>query len=434
MLEKRLHTYQNSETQFEESQKYIPGGVNSPVRAFKSVGGTPVFIKKAKGAILHDEDGQTYIDYINSWGPMILGHAFQPVVKAIQEQIEGSASFGAPTILETKMAKQIIKMMPGVDKVRMVNSGTEACMSAIRLARGYTGKDKVIKFAGNYHGHSDSFLIQAGSGAMTLGVPNSPGVTKATAQNTLLAHYNDLDGIQQLVKANKGEIAALILEPVAGNMGCIPPKPGFLEGLREICTANNIVLIFDEVMTGFRLAPGGAQERFGITADMVTLGKIIGGGMPVGAFGGKKEIMDCLAPVGPVYQAGTLSGNPIAMISGYTTLKHLDDNPDLYQKLEEKGTLLKVGLENLLTNIPHQINHMGSMISVHFCENPVIDFVTAKAGDNDSFRKFFHLMLERGVYLPPSAYESWFFSTALTRDHISQTLNAVEDSLKLMHP
>ncbi|MEL7532022.1 MAG: glutamate-1-semialdehyde 2,1-aminomutase [Bacteroidota bacterium] len=429
MSNKNLHTYAKSQSLFDEAKQYIPGGVNSPVRAFNSVGGTPVFIKKAKGAIITDEEGQEYIDYINSWGPMILGHAFDPVVDAIKRKIEDSASFGAPTALETEMAKQIAAMVPGVEKVRMVNSGTEACMSAIRLARGYTQRDKVIKFAGNYHGHADSFLIQAGSGALTMGVPNSPGVPQNSANNTLIAQYNDLDSVQQLIEANPGQISALIVEPVAGNMGCIPPQAGFLAGLRELCTGDGIVLIFDEVMTGFRLAAGGAQERFGVTADLVTLGKIIGGGMPVGAFAGKAVIMNHLAPDGPVYQAGTLSGNPIAMISGLTTLRHLADNPQLYQQLEAKGTLLKNELAEILRDIPHQINQLGSMISVHFCEDPVMDYASAKAGNNDRFRAFFHQMLARGIYLPPSAFESWFFSIALTDQHIATTLAAAKASV-----
>ncbi|MEM6346183.1 MAG: glutamate-1-semialdehyde 2,1-aminomutase [Bacteroidota bacterium] len=429
MSTKSLHTYTKSQSLFEEAKQYIPGGVNSPVRAFNSVGGTPVFIKKAKGAILTDEQGQEYIDYINSWGPMILGHAFEPVIEAIQVKIQDSASFGAPTALETEMAKQIASMVPGVDKVRMVNSGTEACMSAIRLARGYTQRDKVIKFAGNYHGHADSFLIQAGSGALTMGVPNSPGIPQNSANNTLIAQYNDLESVKQLIEANPEQIAALIVEPVAGNMGCIPPQEGFLAGLRELCIEAGIVLIFDEVMTGFRLAPGGAQERFGVTADLVTLGKIIGGGMPVGAFAGKAEIMNHLAPIGPVYQAGTLSGNPIAMISGLTTLQHLAGDAQLYQRLEDKGALLRKELAEILKDIPHQINQLGSMISVHFCEQPVTDYESAKAGNNDRFKAFFHQMLSRGIYLPPSAFESWFFSNALTDQHIETTLAAAKASV-----
>ena len=423
-----------SEKLFQKAVKLIPGGVNSPVRAFKSVGGTPVFIKKAKGAIMMDEDGNEYIDFINSWGPMIMGHAWEPVVDAIKERVADSTSFGAPTELEIQMAELICEMVPGVDRIRMVNSGTEACMSAIRLARGYTGKDKIIKFKGNYHGHGDTFLIQAGSGAVTLGVPNSPGVTAGTAKDTLLARFNDLTHVQQLAEAHKGEIAAIIIEAVAGNMGCIPPVEGFLEGLRELCDETGILLIFDEVMTGFRLAAGGAQERFGIKADLVCLGKIIGGGMPVGAYGGKAAIMDHVAPVGPVYQAGTLSGNPIAMISGYTLLKYLHEHPSVYARLEGKGADLKLGLQQRLSvsGLPFQINHLGSMISVHFCEEPVIDFESAAAGNNDYFKKFFHGMLNEGVYLPPSAFESWFLCDALTNEHLDQTLDAVRRVLATM--
>lgn len=417
-----------SQQLFEQAVQVMPGGVNSPVRAFKSVGGSPVFIKSAKGAILTDEDGHTYIDYINSWGPTILGHAYPPVVKAIQEQIEYSSSFGAPTELEIHMAQLIIDMVPGVDRVRMVNSGTEACMSAIRLARGYTGRDKIIKFAGNYHGHGDTFLIQAGSGAVTLGVPSSPGVTKGTSADTVSARFNDLANVEQLIQTYPGEIAAIIVEPVAGNMGCIPPKSGFLEGLRSLCDQHGIVLIFDEVMTGFRLAAGGAQERFGITADLLCMGKIIGGGMPVGAYAGKAEIMDHVAPVGPVYQAGTLSGNPIAMISGYTQLKALKDDPAIYDRLEARGKQLANGLTDILTqsSLPFQLNQLGSMISVHFCEDPVIDFESAAKGNNPMFKQFFHGMLNRGIYLPPSAFESWFLCDALTDSHLQETLDAAQ--------
>lgn len=424
----------SSEKLFSEAVKFIPGGVNSPVRAFKSVGGTPIFLQKAAGAILTDADGNEYIDYINSWGPMILGHAYPPSVAAVQKKVMDSASFGAPTSLEVDMAKLVIEMVPGMDRVRMVNSGTEACMSAIRLARGYTGKDKFIKFAGNYHGHGDSFLIQAGSGAMTLGVPSSPGVTKGTSKDTLLARYNDLENVQQLIEAHKNEIAAIILEPVAGNMGCIPPQPGFLEGLREVCTQEGIVLIFDEVMTGFRLAQGGAQERLNIDADLVCLGKIIGGGMPVGAYGGKAEIMDHVAPVGPVYQAGTLSGNPIAMISGLTLLRDLKNDPAVYDRLEAKGKWLAEQFHNLLTQsgFPFQINQIGSMISIHFSDSPVVDFESAAKGNNDRFKQFFQGMLNRGIYLPPSAFETWFLSDALTDAHLEQTVDAARATLAEM--
>ena len=416
---------------FERAQQSIPGGVNSPVRAFKSVGGTPVFIQKAKGAYLYDVDGNRYIDYINSWGPMILGHAYEPVVKAIQEKAADSTSFGAPTELEIQIAELIKSMVPNVDLIRMVSSGTEACMSAIRLARGYTGRNKIVKFEGCYHGHADAFLVKAGSGVATFGIQTVPGVTAGVAQDTLTAPYNDLEAVQQLVANHKGEIAAIIIEPVAGNMGCILPQLGFLEGLRKICNEHGIVFILDEVMTGFRLAPGGAQERLHIDADLVTYGKVIGAGMPVGAFGGKKEIMQHIAPLGNVYQAGTLSGNPIAMIAGYTLLKELKENPKIYQQLEEKGNYLAIGLKRVLekANIPFVLNHIGTMISIHFSEQSVINFDTASAADNSRFNKFFHAMLDRGIYLPPSAFESWFLSNALTQEDLDATIKAAEESL-----
>lgn len=416
---------------FERAQQSIPGGVNSPVRAFKSVGGTPVFLQKAKGAYLYDVDGNKYIDYINSWGPMILGHAYEPVVKAIQEKAADSTSFGAPTELEIQVAELIKSMVPNVDLIRMVSSGTEACMSAIRLARGYTGRNKIIKFEGCYHGHADAFLVKAGSGVATFGIQTVPGVTAGVAQDTLTTPYNNLEAVQKIVAEHKGQIAAIIIEPVAGNMGCILPQQGFLEGLRKICNEENIVFILDEVMTGFRLAPGGAQERLKIDADLVTYGKVIGAGMPVGAFGGRLEIMKHIAPLGNVYQAGTLSGNPLAMIAGYTLLKELKDNPAIYQQLEEKGNYLKNGLQQALekTNIPFAINHIGSMISVHFSEQPVVDFATASAANNAVFNKFFHAMLDQGIYLPPSAFESWFLSNALTREDLDNTIIAAEKNL-----
>ncbi len=368
---------------FAKALQSIPGGVNSPVRAFKSVGGTPLFIKKAKGAYLYDEDGNKYIDYIASWGPMILGHAYRPVIKAIKKYASYSTSYGAPTKLEIDMAELIISMVPNVDLVRMVSSGTEACMSAIRLARGYTGKNKIIKFEGNYHGHADSFLVKAGSGVATLNIQTVPGVTAGVSQDTLNAPYNDLDAVRRLVAENKDQVAAIIIEPVAGNMGCIIPAAGFLEGLRSICDEENIVFIFDEVMTGFRLAPGGAQEKLGIKADLVTYGKVIGGGMPVGAFGGSRKIMEHIAPLGNVYQAGTLSGNPIAMIAGYTTLKTLKDEPGIYAELDEKTFYLKEGLNTVMESaeIPFVINQLGSMISLHFSDHPITDFNSVSKAD-----------------------------------------------------
>jgi glutamate-1-semialdehyde 2,1-aminomutase len=417
---------------FERAQRSIPGGVNSPVRAFKSVGGTPIFIRKAQGAYLYDVDGNRYIDYIASWGPMILGHAWEPVVKAIQEYAAYSTSYGAPTELEIEMAELICSMAPGVDLVRMVSSGTEACMSAVRLARGYTGRNKIIKFEGHYHGHADPFLVKAGSGVATFNIQTVPGVTPGVAQDTLTAAYNDLEAVARLIAGHPGEIAAIIVEPVAGNMGCILPKPGFLEGLRALCDAAGIVFIFDEVMTGFRLAPGGAQERLGIRADLLTYGKVIGGGMPVGAFGGRKEIMEKIAPLGNVYQAGTLSGNPIAMIAGYTMLKELRDNPAIYAALEEKTIYLRDGLDKVFQawGQPYRINQIGSMISVHFTDHEVTDFGSASGASNDKFKVFFHAMLRRGVYLPPSAFESWFLNNALTYADLDETIRIAAESLK----
>lgn len=420
--------YQRSSQLFAEAEKVIPGGVNSPVRAFKAVGGTPIFVKSAKGAYLYDEDGNRLIDYINSWGPMILGHAYDPVVEAIIGKAKLGTSFGMPTELETEIAALAVSMVPGIDKIRFVNSGTEACMSAIRLARGFTGRDKIIKFAGCYHGHSDSFLIQAGSGAVTFGSPNSPGVTEGTAKDTLLAVYNDLESIRILTEANKGQIAALIVEPVAGNMGCIPPQEGFLEGLRQICTENGILLIFDEVMTGFRLAKGGVQELYNISADIVTFGKVIGGGLPVGAFAARAEIMNYLAPLGPVYQAGTLSGNPLAMAAGLAMLKALNEDEGIFRRLEEKTAYLANGIDKVLSAnaVAFTINTVGSMISVHFDANPVTDFKSAGRGDNATFKKFFHGLLNEGVYIAPSAYETWFITDALTYEDLDFTIEAID--------
>lgn len=425
--------YQRSSTLFVEAQKYLPGGVNSPVRAFKGVGGTPLFIEKAQGAYLYDVDGNKFIDYINSWGPMILGHAFAPVVDAIIKKTKLGTSFGTPTEIETEIARLAVSMVPNIDKIRFVNSGTEACMSAVRLARGFTKKDKIIKFAGCYHGHSDSFLIQAGSGAATFGIPNSPGVTQGTAQDTLLAKYNDLENVKELFKNNPHSIACIIIEPVAGNMGCIPPKDGFLEGLRALCDQHNTLLIFDEVMTGFRLAKGGAQERFNIKADIVCFGKVIGGGLPVGAFAARNEIMDELAPAGPVYQAGTLSGNPLAMAAGLAMLTELNNRPVIYDSLEKKTTYLHQGLAEALKKhqITHTINQYGSMISVHFCENEVIDFGSAAQGNNDTFKKFFHGMLNEGIYIAPSAFETWFLCDALSYEDLDKTIAACEKAISL---
>jgi glutamate-1-semialdehyde 2,1-aminomutase len=424
--------YKRSSALFQEAQKVIPGGVNSPVRAFKAVGGDPIFVEKAEGAYLYDADGNVLIDYIASWGPMILGHAHKPVVDAIVERSKKGTSFGMPTELETQIAQIAVSMVPGIDKIRFVNSGTEACMSAVRLARGFSGKEKIIKFAGCYHGHSDSFLIAAGSGAITFGVPNSPGVTKGTAKDTLLATFNDLASVAQLIAENEDEIACVILEPVAGNMGCIPPAKGFLEGLRKLCDANNVLLIFDEVMTGFRLAAGGAQELYNIAADIVTFGKVIGGGLPVGAFAARSEIMDYLAPSGPVYQAGTLSGNPLAMAAGLAMLTELNSRPAIFKSLQDKTTFLHKGLDEVLQHSaqPYTINRIGSMISVHFSDTAVTDFDSAVSANNDTFKKFFHGMLQRGVYLPPSAFESWFLNDALSYDDLTRTIEACEKTIK----
>jgi len=424
--------YQRSSALFIEAQKVIPGGVNSPVRAFKAVGGTPIFAKSAKGAYVYDEDGNRFIDYINSWGPMLLGHAFPPVVEAVIEKTKIGTSFGMPTALETEIAELAVSMVPNIDKIRFVNSGTEACMSAIRLARGYTKKDKIIKFAGCYHGHSDSFLIAAGSGAITFGTPNSPGVTKGTAKDTLLANYNDIKDVQKLVSANTNEIAAIIVEPVAGNMGCIPPVDGFLEGLRTVCNENDILLIFDEVMTGFRLAKGGVQELKGVNADIVCFGKVVGGGLPVGAFAARNEIMNHLAPLGPVYQAGTLSGNPLAMAGGLAMLKAINKDKGLMNRLDEKTKYLHNGIADALNknDIIHTINRVGSMISVHFAEEAVVDFKTAAKGNNETFKKFFHGMLSKGIYIAPSAFETWFITDALTYQDLNETIAAIEEIAK----
>ena len=420
--------YQRSSKLFKIAKEVIPGGVNSPVRAFKAVGGSPIFIKRAKGAYLYDEDNNRYIDYINSWGPMILGHSHKPVIDAIITKVKSGTSYGIPTEIETKIAQLAISMVPNIDKIRFVNSGTEACMSAIRLARGFTGKEKIIKFKGCYHGHSDSFLIEAGSGAVTFGSPSSPGVTNGTAKDTLLAPFNNFDCLHDIFKKNQNQIAAIIVEPVAGNMGCIPPFEGFLEHLRNLCDANGALLIFDEVMTGFRLARGGVQELYGINADIVCFGKVIGGGLPVGAFAARNEIMEYLAPDGPVYQAGTLSGNPLAMTAGYTLLKILNSNPDIYSSLAKKTAYLQKGISDTLldSSINFTINSVGSMMSVHFSKTSVTDFRTAALANNKHFKQFFHDMLDSGVYLPPSAFESWFITDALTYEDLDFTISAVK--------
>ena len=416
---------------FKESTRYIPGGVNSPVRAFKSVGGNPIFIKSGKGSKIYDVDGQEFIDYVGSWGPHIFGHTPDFIKKALLEAIENGTSFGAPTELELKMAKLIVELVPSVEMVRMVNSGTEATMSAVRAARGYTQRDKIIKFEGCYHGHADYFLIKAGSGALTLGTPDSPGVTKANAADTLVATYNDINSVKKLVKENKKEIAAVIIEPIAGNVGVIKADEEFLKELRDVCRDERIVLIFDEVMTGFRVSAGGAQKLFGIKPDLSTFGKIIGGGLPVGAFGGKREIMEMISPHGPVYQAGTLSGNPLAMSAGYAALSYIKNNPDLYGQLEEKSKYLENGFkENLkMLNKKFTLNRVGSMMSLFFTEKEVTDYKSATSSDTILFGRYFLSMLMKGVYLAPSQYEALFVSTAHTIEDLNYTIKTQFDNL-----
>lgn len=418
--------YQRSSALFEEAYKYIPGGVNSPVRAFKSVGGVPLFMKSAQGAYLTDEDDRDYIDYINSWGPAILGHTHPEVLEALKLQAEKGFSFGAPTELETEIAKYIVENVPNIDQIRMVSSGTEACMSAIRLARGYTNREKIIKFEGCYHGHSDSFLIQAGSGMATFGSPNSPGVTQGTAKDTLLAEYNNIEQVEELFRNNPEQIAAIIVEPIAGNMGCILPENNFLQNLRKICDENGALLIFDEVMTGFRLAFGGAQEALNVKADLVTFGKVIGGGLPVGAFAGRNEIMNQLSPRGNVYQAGTLSGNPLAMRAGLKTLQLIKQDPEFYNKLAKTTETLDFEIGKILNEkgIRHRINRKGSMMSIFFGVSSASNFNEVNNSNIGLFNNLFHQVLEQGIYLPPSGYETWFISSAIGDTEIDKTLEA----------
>jgi glutamate-1-semialdehyde 2,1-aminomutase len=427
-----MNDVSRSKALFDKAKQFIPGGVNSPVRAFRAVGGNPLFMKKAKGAYLYDEDGNQYIDLINSWGPMILGHAHPLIEEAIKEALVDSPSFGAPTAREVEMAELICSMIPSADKVRMVNSGTEATMSAIRVARGFTGRDKIIKMEGCYHGHGDSFLIAAGSGALTFGYPDSPGVTKGTAQDTLIAPFNDLNAVKLLIEKNPDEIAALILEPVVGNMGCVIPQEGYLKGLRELCTRNGIILIFDEVMTGFRLSLGGAQELYGIAPDMTTLGKIIGGGLPVGAYGGRKEIMDSVSPAGPIYQAGTLSGNPMAMAAGLAMLRFLKANPDTYKKIDAATSQITSGMLKEIKNagLNYTINQVGSMFTLFFTDKHVIDFGTAKTSDTALFAKYFQSMLHQGIYLAPSQYEAMFISASIDGAIADRILSAHRKALQ----
>jgi glutamate-1-semialdehyde 2,1-aminomutase len=421
-----------SDKLFEEAKNYIPGGVNSPVRAFKSVGGNPVFFKRAKGAYLYSEDNKKYVDMIGSWGPMLFGHAHQPIENQVRKAVKSSFSFGAPTRKEIEMAKTIVGMVPSVEMVRMVNSGTEATMSAIRLARAYTQKSKIIKFEGCYHGHGDAFLISAGSGAMTLGSPDSLGLTASIIADTLSIPYNDPSGLELVLKEKSSEIAAVILEPVVGNMGCVPPLPGYLQKVRELCTQYGVVLIFDEVMTGFRLAPGGAQELYGVVPDITTLGKIIGGGMPVGAYGGKKEIMELVAPLGPMYQAGTLSGNPIAMSAGLEMLRQINQNKNIYADLDNAAKELTAGISKDLKDLglAFTINQIGSMYSLFFTHEKVVDLKTAKTTDTRKFGMYFHKMLEQGIYLAPSQFESLFLSTKIDSKIIKKILKANRISLE----
>jgi glutamate-1-semialdehyde 2,1-aminomutase len=431
IIHKNMNT-KKSQKLFTEANKYIPGGVNSPVRAFKSVGGDPLFITHGEGARFWDADGNEYIDYIGSWGPHLFGHNPSFIKDALLEAMENGTSFGAPTELEVKMAEIITSLVPSVEKVRMVNSGTEATMSAVRTARGYTGKEKFIKFEGCYHGHADYFLIKAGSGALTLGVPTSPGVTNGNASDTLLANYNDINSIKKIVQANKDEIAAVIIEPIAGNMGVVKANDEFIRELRAICDEENIVLIFDEVMSGFRVAAGAAQEILGVSPDLSTFGKIIGGGLPVGAFGGKEEIMEQLAPDGPVYQAGTLSGNPLAMAAGYSALKHIKEQPDIYDKLEEKSSYLEKGFKENLKSVGknYAMNRVGSMMCMFFTEGPVDNFNGAVKSDTELYGKYFHEMLNRGVYLAPAQFEALFVSTVHTNDDLDKTIKAHKESLE----
>ena len=417
---------------FSEALTLLPGGVNSPVRAFRAVGGQPVFMDSAAGSKLRDIDGNEYLDYIGSWGPFILGHSHPRVVAALHAQLDKATSFGAPTELENLLAKKIIEMVPSIEMVRMVNSGTEATLSAIRLARAFTRREKILKFEGCYHGHADSFLIKAGSGVATLGLPDSPGVTAATAGDTLTARFNDLASVEAMVRAFPDQIACVILEPVVGNMGCVPPGDGFLEGLRSLCTREGILLIFDEVMTGFRVAPGGAQELFGITPDLSTLGKIIGGGLPVGAYGGRRDIMEMVAPAGPMYQAGTLSGNPLAMTAGLETLRILTEDPDLYTKLGARAGVLVDGIQKNLDalGLPYVCNRVGSMFTLFFTDRPVANWDDAKTCDTGIYGSYFSEMLQRGIYLAPSQFEAAFLSIAHSDEDVARTIEANHESLR----
>ena len=420
-----------SEQLFARAVKVLPGGVNSPVRAFRAVGGNPRFVVKGKGSHIWDEDGAEYIDYVGSWGPMVLGHSHPDILRAVQERMVNGLSFGAPTALEVEMAEKMVEMVPNIEMVRMVNSGTEAVMSAVRLARGATGRDKLIKFEGCYHGHSDAMLVGAGSGALTQGEPDSKGVTRGAAQDTLMAQYNDLGSVERLLEANPGQVAAVIVEPVAANMGVVPPQEGFLPGLRSLCDKHGALLIFDEVITGFRLAPGGAQEYFGVRADLVTFGKIIGGGMPVGAYAGTRALMEQVAPCGPVYQAGTLSGNPVAMAAGLAQLEILTAHPEVYGKMQASAAFIADHLRESAAKhgVAMQVNQIGSLLCPYFTEEPVDCFAAAKKSDTKKYAKYFNEMLSRGVYLAPSQFEAMFVSSAHTQDDLDRTVQAAEESI-----
>ena len=415
-----------SEALFEAAQRVLPGGVNSPVRACRAVGTYPRFLERGLGSHVWDADGREYIDLICSWGPLILGHCNADVEHAVQEAVKKGLSFGAPTAIEVEMAELVCRMT-GVEMIRMVNSGTEAVMSALRLARGATGRSKIIKFAGCYHGHSDSMLVKAGSGALTGGAPDSAGVPAEIAGDTLTAAYNDLQSVRSLFEANPGKVAAVIVEPVAANMGVVPPEPGFLEGLRALCDEFDSLLIFDEVITGFRLAPGGAQSYYGVQADLVTYGKIIGGGMPVGAYGGSRKLMELVAPLGPVYQAGTLSGNPVAMAAGLTQLQILSSTPEIYTELERRGAMLQQGLRDALSGIPAQVNRVGSILTVFFTEQPVTGYAQAKSSDLEQFKRWYLGLLQRGVYAAPSQFEAMFLSAAHTDAEIEQIIQVARE-------
>ena len=417
---------------FAEAQQHMPGGVNSPVRAFKSVGRDPLYISRARGSKIYDVDGNEFIDYIGSWGPMILGHAHSRVIDAIKKAAEDSTSFGASSEKEIELARLVKKIVPSIEMVRMVNSGTEATMSAMRLARGFTGRDKIIKFEGCYHGHGDSFLSKAGSGVATLGLPDSPGVTSSTAKDTLNALYNDIASVENLVAKNRGEVAAVFIEPVAGNMGCVAADGEFLRALRDLCSAEGILLIFDEVMSGFRVARGGAQEIYGIMPDLTTFGKIIGGGLPVGAYGGRREIMELIAPAGPVYQAGTLSGNPLAMTAGIETLRIIDEDSEFYSRLETASSYLANGIKDTLKGLGlnYTLNRCGSMFTLFFTHSPVTDFASAKTSDTTKFAAYFNRMLENGIYLPPSQFEACFVSAAHDQNDLDRTIDAARKALE----